>query len=175
MQLASIDPLTGAANRRQAGDVLSRLLAGGRRRVGVLIIDVDDFKQVNDKHGHRVGDEVLVEIVSRLHHTVRPEDTVARWGGEEFLLLCPDADTPDSVRDIADRIGTAISGRPVATTAGQLAVTVSVGAITSPCTADTIDVLLDAADDALLAAKRGGKNRLALGQIEHMAPTRPDV
>ena len=131
-------------------------MAGGRRRVGVLVIDVDNFKLVNDAHGHRVGDEVLVEVVSRLHHTVRPEDTVARWGGEEFLILCPAADTVESVRDIADRVGAAVSGRPIATTAGSLAITVSVGAITSPCTADTVDVLLDAADDALRAAKRSG-------------------
>lgn len=168
LQLASVDPLTGAANRRHADDVLRRLLAGGRRRVGVLLMDVDEFKQVNDAHGHRVGDEVLVEVVSRLHQTVRPEDTVARWGGEEFLVLCPAADTEESVRDIGERIRAVVGARPMATTAGPVALTVSIGAITSPCTADTVDVLLDAADEALRAAKRGGKNRLAIGQVRHL-------
>jgi diguanylate cyclase (GGDEF)-like protein len=171
LQLASTDPLTGAANRRHAGDVLGRLLAGGGRRVGALLMDIDDFKHVNDAHGHRVGDEVLVEVVSRLHHTVRPEDTVARWGGEEFLVLCPAAQTEESVREIAERIRAAVAARPIATTAGPVALTVSVGAITSPCTADTVDVLLEAADDALLAAKRAGKNRLAVGQVRHLALT----
>jgi diguanylate cyclase (GGDEF)-like protein len=165
MRLAGTDPLTGAANRRHADGVLRQLLAGGRHNVGVLITDVDDFKRVNDEHGHRAGDEVLVEVVARLEHAVRAEDTVARWGGEEFLVISSTALTFDDLRALGERMRTAVSARPVATSAGDVAVTLSVGAVTNCCTTPyTVDALLDAADEALLTAKRSGKNRVELAR-----------
>jgi diguanylate cyclase (GGDEF)-like protein len=164
MRLAATDPLTGAANRRHADEVLRQLLDGGRHNVAVLIADVDNFKQVNDQLGHRAGDEVLVEVVARLQRTVRAEDTVARWGGEEFLVIST-ALTFDDVRDVGERMRAAISARPVATSAGDVPVTLSVGAATNCCTTPyTVDALLDAADEALLSAKRSGKNRLTLAR-----------
>ena len=108
LELAKTDPLTGAANRRHVDDVLSVVLATEGQAVGVLLLDIDDFKVVNDRHGHRVGDEVLVEIVARLERAVRPEDVVARWGGEEFLLVCRSHEQ-ESIRAVAERIRTAVS------------------------------------------------------------------
>ena len=98
LELAKTDPLTGAANRRHVDDVLSVVLATEGEAVGVLLLDIDDFKVVNDRHGHRVGDEVLIEIVARLERAARPEDVVARWGGEEFLLVCRSHDEESTAR-----------------------------------------------------------------------------
>jgi diguanylate cyclase (GGDEF)-like protein len=166
-QLAMTDALTGAANRRHVDRVLNERLQADAEPVGVLLLDIDDFKDVNDRHGHRVGDEVLVEVVARLRAGVRPDDVVARWGGEEFLLLC-NLRRREGVRAIAERIRTGVGARPIATTAGGLPVTVSVGTVASGGAAQTTDALLDAADAALLAAKRAGKNRTVVAR-----PPRP--
>ncbi|MDX6630577.1 MAG: two-component system, cell cycle response regulator [Gaiellales bacterium] len=163
VELAKTDPLTGAANRRHVDEVLSELLAGGESSVGVLLLDIDDFKNDNDQFGHRVGDEVLIEIVERLERAVRPEDVVARWGGEEFLLVCQ-AEQGESVRTVAERVLAAISEQLFRTTVGELAITVSVGAVASHGLAHSPDALVDAADAALLAAKRAGKNRIVVAR-----------
>ena len=87
LELARTDALTGPPT----GGTWTRRwrhALGERAAIGVLLLDIDDFKDINDRYGHRVGDEVLIELVSRLRNAVRPEDVVARWGGEEFLLLC---------------------------------------------------------------------------------------
>jgi diguanylate cyclase (GGDEF)-like protein len=158
VELAKTDPLTGAANRRHVDEVLSAMLASGVASVSVLLLDIDDFKDVNDEHGHRVGDEVLVEIVARLERTVRPGDVVARWGGEEFLLVCQD-EQQEGMRAIGERIRIAVADRPFRTTVGELSITISVGAVASEGLVNSPDPLVDAADGALLAAKRAGKNR----------------
>jgi diguanylate cyclase (GGDEF)-like protein len=163
VELAKTDPLTGAANRRHVDEVLSEMLAGGGSTVGVLLLDVDDFKNVNDQFGHRVGDEVLIEIVARLERSVRPEDVVARWGGEEFLLVCQ-AEQHERVHTMAERVRTVMAEQPFRTTVGELTITVSVGAVASYGLAQTPDPLIDAADAALLAAKRAGKNRTVVAR-----------
>jgi diguanylate cyclase (GGDEF)-like protein len=169
IHLAMTDALTGAANRRHVDRVLTDLLRTSGPAIGVLLLDIDDFKDINDRHGHRVGDEVLIEVVGRLRSAVRPDDIVARWGGEEFLLLCR-AEQSESVRAIAERIRTSVGERPIPTTAGELAATVSVGAVTSRGIVQAADGLIDAADAALLAAKRAGKNRTVVAR-----PPGPDV
>jgi diguanylate cyclase (GGDEF)-like protein len=161
VELAKTDPLTGAANRRHVDEVLNEKLASRVPSVGVLLLDIDDFKDINDAHGHRVGDEVLIEIVARLERAVRPEDVVARWGGEEFLLVCQ-AEPYESVRAVAERVHAVVSEQPFRTTVGELPVTVSVGAVSSHDFAHSPDVLVDAADGALLTAKRDGKNRIVI-------------
>jgi len=163
VQLAMTDTLTGAANRRHVDRVLTDLLLTTGPPVGVLLLDIDDFKEINDRHGHRVGDEVLVEVVRRLRSAVRPDDVVARWGGEEFLLLCR-AERRESVRAIAERIRTGVGERPIATAAGDVPITVSVGAVTSRGVVQAADPLIDAADAALLAAKRAGKDRTVVAR-----------
>ncbi len=161
VELAKTDPLTGAANRRHVDEILSGLLASGGPSVGVLLLDVDDFKAVNDTYGHRVGDEVLIEIVARLERAMRPEDVVARWGGEEFLLVCR-AHEHEGTYAVAERIRTLVSATPFRTTVGEIPITVSVGAVTSDGLAQSPDPLVDAADAALLEAKRAGKNRTVI-------------
>jgi diguanylate cyclase (GGDEF)-like protein len=168
LELARTDPLTGAANRRHVDEALSSLLATEEQVVAVLLLDIDDFKVVNDRHGHRVGDEVLVEIVTRLERAVRPEDVVARWGGEEFLLVCRSREQ-ESIRAVAERIRAAVSARPFRTTVGELPITVSIGAIASHGFAQSPDPLIDAADAALLEAKRSGKNRTVIGRTPRSA------
>jgi diguanylate cyclase (GGDEF)-like protein len=163
IELAMTDALTGAANRRHVDRVLTELLRTSGPPIGVLLLDIDDFKDINDHHGHRVGDEVLIEIVRRLRRAVRPDDVVARWGGEEFLLLCR-AERRESVRAIAERIRLSVGDRPIATTAGELPATVSVGAVTSRGIVQAADALIDAADAALLSAKRAGKNRTVVAR-----------
>jgi len=163
LDLAKTDPLTGAANRRHVDDVLSGVLATESESVGVLLLDIDDFKLVNDRHGHRVGDEVLVEIVARLERAVRPQDVVARWGGEEFLLVCRSHEE-ESIREVEERIRSAVAERPFRTTVGELPITISIGAVASHGLAQSPDPLIDAADAALLEAKRAGKNRTVLGR-----------
>jgi diguanylate cyclase (GGDEF)-like protein len=161
MELAKTDPLTGAANRRHVDAVLSGMLGLEGPPVGVMLLDIDDFKRVNDLYGHRVGDEVLIEIVARLERSMRREDVVARWGGEEFLLVCR-AETGEGMRAIAEHIRAVVGDTPFRTTIGEIPITVSVGAATSDGREHSPDPLVDAADGALLAAKRAGKNRIVI-------------
>jgi len=163
VELAKTDPLTGAANRRHVDEVLNGLLVSGGPSVGVLLLDIDDFKDVNDTYGHRVGDEVLIEIVARLERAMRPEDVVARWGGEEFLLVCR-AEERESMHAVAERIRALVAEAPFRTTVGEIQITVSVGAVASDGLAQSPDPLVDAADAALLAAKRAGKNRIVIAR-----------
>ena len=164
VELAKTDPLTGAANRRHVDAVLDEMLASSGSSVGVLLLDIDDFKVVNDKHGHRVGDEVLIEIVGRLERAMRSDDVVARWGGEEFLLLCR-TDERESLRAVAERIRAVVSEAPFRTTIGEISITVSVGAVASDGLAESPDRLVDAADGALLEAKRAGKDRTVIARL----------
>jgi diguanylate cyclase (GGDEF)-like protein len=162
LELARTDALTGAANRRRVDEALQDMLGSTGFAVGLLLLDIDDFKDINDAHGHRVGDEVLIELVARLRGTVRPEDVVARWGGEEFLMVWR-AEKHESVRALAERVRTTVGDRAFRTTVGELAITVSIGAVTGRG-ATPADVLVDAADTALLAAKRAGKNRTVVAR-----------
>ena len=163
LELARTDALTGAGNRRHVDKMLREKLATNAFPIGLLLLDIDDFKDVNDMHGHRVGDEVLIELVARLRGAVRPEDVVARWGGEEFLILCR-AEERESVRTIAERVRASVGDQPFRTTVGDLAITVSLGAVTGRGSAHAPDLLVDAADAALLAAKRAGKNRTVVAR-----------
>ena len=163
LELARTDALTGAANRRHVDEALRDMLSASGPVIGVLLLDIDDFKDINDRYGHRVGDEVLIELVSRLRNAVRPEDVVARWGGEEFLLLCR-TEEHQRVRVLAERIRTTVGATAFQTTVGDLPITVSVGAVTSLGFGPAADALVDAADAALLAAKRAGKNRTVVAR-----------
>ena len=158
VELSRTDALTGAANRRYVDEVLGDKLARGGATFGVLLLDIDDFKLVNDRHGHRVGDDVLIELVHAAPGRRAPARHRRALGGEEFLLLCRTGKR-ERLRAIAERIRTAVCDRPFATSVGELSVTVSIGAVSSGGVAQSADALVDAADAALSAAKLSGKNR----------------
>jgi diguanylate cyclase (GGDEF)-like protein len=151
---ASVDPLTGVYNRAGLADAFVALSSEDPTRVGAVFIDLDDFKLVNDAHGHSVGDEVLVEVAARLQDVVRTGDVVARVGGDEFVLVCTGADRA-AMRSMADRVEQAFAV-DVHTDAGWLSVKASVGtsSLTDP---DDLATLLRSADDEQYRAKRMAK------------------
>jgi diguanylate cyclase (GGDEF)-like protein len=155
------DPLTGAANRRQCQVLMERHAGrnGSALPLGVMLIDVDFFKQVNDTWGHAAGDRVLVEIASRLQALVRQQDTVVRWGGEEFAVLLPGTDA-DGVLAFATRALTAIGAVPVDIDGSRIDVTVSIGAAPFPLQPGVDwQHAMHIADLALYMSKSSGRNR----------------
>jgi diguanylate cyclase (GGDEF)-like protein/PAS domain S-box-containing protein len=149
------DPLTGLANRTLLHDRLEHALARSERDgslTGVLFLDLDGFKQVNDAHGHAAGDEVLVELSRNLRHAVRPGDTVARLGGDEFVVVCEDVDENVLVV-VADRLKSATEAPLLAGGTGHT-LSASIGVALGH---DTADALLSDADAALYRAKAGGR------------------
>ncbi|MDP1876364.1 MAG: diguanylate cyclase [Actinomycetota bacterium] len=154
------DPLTGLANRILLMDRLEAALVALERHpaeVALFFVDVDHFKAVNDRHGHEVGDRVLIEVARRLELTARAEDTVARHGGDEYVVLCSPM-TVAEARQLADRI-VASMAEPVRVGAEAIAVTVSVGAMATADPKVTADALLSGADAAMYRAKIAGRNR----------------
>lgn len=150
------DPLTGLADR---GFILGRLNAIFQsdrqedQRCAVLFIDVDGFKQVNDVYGHLVGDRVLGEVARRLAESVRDRDLVARFGGDEFLVLLERIGDCDDFAPLVRRIQAAFA-RPVELPQGEVILSVSVGAARAGHDVDTPEALIDRADRAMYAAKR---------------------
>jgi diguanylate cyclase (GGDEF)-like protein/PAS domain S-box-containing protein len=160
--LAFHDPLTGLANRALFFDRLERALTRRARtgeQLAVLVLDLDDFKNVNDTSGHEAGDELLVEAAHRLAEVVRDADTAARIGGDEFAVIIEEWGTGEAPAEIAERFRAALAGP---STHSHRSHTVSVGiAIAEPWTTDA-RVLIAAADAAMYAAKSQGKNRIAV-------------
>ncbi|WP_374567709.1 GGDEF domain-containing protein [Ideonella sp.] len=157
-QVASTDPLTGLLNRRAIADHLAAnhaLVRRGVHPMSVILIDVDHFKQINDRAGHAAGDEVLVTLSSLLGAQLRGSDRLARWGGEEFLLLVP-ATGLHAAHELAERIRQAAAAAPWR---HGLAVTLSLGV--AECRPDdSVDSLIGRADRALYAAKAAGRDRV---------------
>jgi len=154
------DALTGLPNRVLLQDRIAQQLASTRRTAliaGVLFVDLDDFKVVNDTLGHSVGDELLVEAAGRLHQLVRGSDTAARLGGDEFALLIANAKDTAAVEAAAERVVNAFA-EPFALATGLVTSTVTVGVATTLDSVDT-DELLRHADLALYAAKSAGKRQ----------------
>jgi diguanylate cyclase (GGDEF)-like protein len=155
------DPLTGIYNRRVLQDALTRELLRARREDGELaltMLDIDDFKSINDVHGHDAGDEVLRRVAACGREVVRPGDTFARVGGEEFALLTPGAGAQEALL-VAERLRAAVAALDVLPDRG---VTVSAGLAAWPADAVDGDELRRAADEALYRAKAAGKNRCEL-------------
>ena len=165
---ALVDGLTGLANRRQADATLATELARAERLggpVGLILADVDDFKLVNDQHGHPTGDIVLRDLAHALLETIREIDTAARWGGEEFAVILPGTDLVGAAQ-VAERVRLSLTQRGMSSSDGvPLRVTASFGvAASSPAT--TMSQLIEAADEALYRAKRAGKDRVYAGTEE---------
>ena len=154
-ELARRDSLTGLLGHRVFQEQLEQRLSL-RTPFSVVLIDIDDFKQINDLHGHNVGDDALRQVADALRESLRDGDTVFRIGGEEFCAVLPGLEDVDAY-SVAERLRDAVRK-----TVSVLPVTVSLGISTFPAHADERDALLAQADAALYASKRGGKNRTTI-------------
>lgn len=164
-QSAATDALTELPNRRAADALLAVEHARARRGgscYAVIMADLDRFKRVNDTYGHEVGDEVLVALAGRLRGGVRRGDHVARWGGEEFLVLLPEVDARGAL-DVAQKLCASVAEAPFPTGAGMLAITISLGVAVHDDDADAAAVV-QRADAALYRAKQQGRNRAVLAE-----------
>jgi len=165
-QLATTDALTGLANRRHFFTTALRGLALAHRQhspLAAAMLDIDHFKQVNDVHGHHVGDQVIRAVARRLAHGARTTDILGRYGGEEFALILPDTGT-DGAAILAERLRAAVADRPIDTDAGPLTVTVSIGVAQQTAEHTDVETLLSVADAALYRAKRAGRNQVVAAE-----------
>jgi diguanylate cyclase (GGDEF)-like protein/PAS domain S-box-containing protein len=161
LRLAHHDPLTGLPNRILFYDRLERAMAMVRRRgqlLALLFIDLDRFKPINDNLGHHVGDEVLKEVGVRLQRTVRETDTVARIGGDEFVIVLQDVGGDEAIVRVTDNTLAALS-KPIAVDGYSFDLSASIGIALYPRDADNADALLQRADRAMYQAKQEGGNR----------------
>lgn len=166
--IANRDPLTGVANRRRFDEVLQRELvqrraSGGRRKIdqsplALLVIDLDDFKGINDNHGHPVGDAVLCRVAERIQSILRSTDTLARIGGDEFAVIAPGAHG-DGARLMAEAIRDAVNTQY--SDSGTPASSASIGWAVFPDDGEDFETLIRAADERMLSRKRGNQ-RLAV-------------
>ena len=162
---ADHDDLTGALARsafdRLAASARERALAEGCA-MGILFIDIDRFKQVNDQFGHARGDDALRRVVERIRECLRDADRLGRYGGEEFVVLLKDV-TPETSREVAERIRSAIENEHAPLAEGLPPITVSIGGgILDLNRNETLRALVDRADDALRWCKQNGRNRIRL-------------
>ncbi|WP_041958624.1 sensor domain-containing diguanylate cyclase [Sulfurospirillum arsenophilum] len=163
VQMASEDSLTRLANRRKFNDDFEKLYKRykkGVNRLTLLLIDIDDFKSVNDTYGHLIGDEALVRVADILRVELRASDMVARWGGEEFALLLVDV-TPQNATEIAQKICHAIKEDTVLNELLQRPLTVSIG-LGEMSSLESQDGLVHKVDNALYEAKKAGKNQVVV-------------
>ncbi len=157
---ATTDPLTGLPNHRALLAILTKELERAQRyqhACTLLFLDLDHFKALNDGYGHTAGDEVLLAFGQRLRQSVRESDTVGRWGGEEFIAILPET-TMKEAQAITTRICEAVSQQPFAI-GGGIQLTCSLGIASYPCHAPELNALINAADQAMYAAKRLGRNQ----------------
>jgi two-component system, cell cycle response regulator len=157
-QLVYEDPLTGLLNRRAILTQLDALVSGARRHgrdLSVLMLDIDNFKAINDTYGHRLGDRVLVGVAQRLRARLRAEDWLGRLGGEEFLALLPDTGRSDAER-VGEELRNCVAGAAIDTAEDTVPITVSIGWATR--SDEEAEALVHRADDALYVAKSAGRN-----------------
>jgi len=160
-QLSLRDPLTGLANRRFVHENEKHLIAGARRsekQMAVLAVDLDDFKAVNDRFGHAAGDEVIVTSAERMKQLLRESDVIARFGGDEFVIVLGQVDDAAAAREVASRVVDSLCQPIPLAKGGTAQIGASVGIAMCCAGKDTLDDLLKKADAALYAAKREGKN-----------------
>ena len=142
---------------------LSQAMTRGRRNqeehlIAVLFIDLDNFKPINDLHGHLTGDMLLKKVASRLSQSVREVDTVARFGGDEFALVLPNIELPDFAQSVAKKLLEQVK-RSYIINGKQLSVSCSIGISLYPTDGETADQLISSADKAMYSAKSAGGNR----------------
>jgi len=164
-QLIMHDPLTGLPNRALLQDRLAVAVAKGCRAgalLAVLFVDLDHFKSVNDRYGHRVGDDLLAMVALRLRQAVRPGDTLARLGGDEFVIVCEDLTDAAAAEDVARRIAETLAQPFPLPAVGELALGASVGIAFAGDTISLPEVILRDADTAMYQAKAAGGGRYVI-------------
>jgi len=167
--LAETDALTGLANRRPALAQLDELSQPGRRKYCLALLDFDHFKELNDQYGHTCGDEVLSFVGREVTKIVRQADTIARWGGEEFLILLPDTGIDDATR-LMERVRRCVDEARIFCGQHHHHVTVSIGVIEGTGNGQSQEVI-KRADAALYEAKEAGRNRVRSVVASNYAPS----
>ncbi len=169
-ELACHDPLTSLVNRRffaeKARDCVANALRSGFP-LAVIFIDLDDFKAVNDEYGHNIGDQVLIEVAGRLKHRLRQSDVIARFGGDEFVVLLSDKEAAHGATQVADSLIKELS-KPYLLNDLTINIGASIGISFMPCNSEDLNTMLIAADKALYAAKQAGRGRwFKYDEVEH--------
>jgi diguanylate cyclase (GGDEF)-like protein len=170
VETRDIDPLTGLFNRRHFHEFMRGVVAAERRREAtveapqnaLLLLDLDHFKRINDRFGHATGDAVLIEVARRLRESLRDEDRIVRWGGEEFLIYAT-LQPNDRIHDIASRLLGAIGSRRFNAAGHSVPMTTSIGYLAQPLPPDCVELswreAFDLVDMALYLAKSQGRNQ----------------
>jgi len=164
--LALTDPLTGLQNRRslfELGRVEFARAQRMKRPFCCMMLDLDHFKNVNDRYGHMVGDQVLQEFALRCSHSVREVDLVGRYGGEELIILLPETDRKTSMQ-VAERLCSTIAATPIRISGKEISVTVSIGVAAQDSNTTDLETLIARADQAMYIAKHKGRNRVAMSK-----------
>ncbi len=168
---ASHDPLTGLWNRGAILEILQKEMSRSKREgtpVSIVMADIDHFKQVNDQFGHLAGDAVLREVARKFQSSLRPYDSIGRYGGEEFLVVIPGCDCEEAW-GLADRVRGEFSTNSTSTSEGVFAITLSFGVAAADSTQDSsTDEVIRLADEALYRAKEKGRNRVEKGGPRHV-------
>lgn len=166
---ASHDFLTGALSRGAfelgAREALARAAASGRS-AALVMVDVDHFKQINDRHGHAAGDQILQTFAATAHHTLREGDLFGRFGGDEFAILLPETNRSEAM-EVVERLRTSVQEAPTPVEdGGMVSVTLSIGVADTDGGSTALEPLMRAADKALYSAKRGGRNQTSFSALE---------
>ncbi len=167
IRLASLDNLTKLWNRNKIFDVLDTELKRGEREntpTGVVMIDIDHFKRINDRYGHLIGDEVLVQVADRLKNAIRPYDSIGRYGGDEILVVLPNC-ANEEAKNIAKRLYDSVANEKIPTKVGSLKINISIGCASNEKFLQVSKMeLIQASDNALLSAKKKGRDRIILSK-----------
>ncbi|HJR79253.1 MAG TPA: GGDEF domain-containing protein [Anaerolineales bacterium] len=163
LEQANTDSLTRLFNRRKGWEVMEHEIARSNRYgwpLSIIMFDIDHFKTINDTHGHRTGDRVLIAVATVARESIRSIDELIRWGGEEFIVLLPETDL-EAALPVAERLREAIAGIRVKIPNDELSITASIGVTRKDEHSPDLETLLARADQALYIAKFLGRNRVA--------------
>ncbi len=167
IRLASLDNLTRLWNRNKIFEFLESELKRGEREetpTGVVMIDIDHFKRINDRYGHLVGDRILVEVSDRLKMAIRPYDRIGRYGGDEILVVLPKCGNAEA-KKIAKRLYDSVSNQKISIENRSLKINISIGCVSNERSPQATKMqLIQASDKALLSAKKKGRDRIILAR-----------
>ena len=172
--LSETDPLTDTLNRRRFVEIAERELALAQRHrypTTVVLLDFDNFKKVNDRYGHHVGDDVLVGSIEVMKTVVRQSDVLGRFGGEEFILLLPHTSAEGAVA-LVNRLREAVANTAIELPTGRLHVTLSAGCLTCGVSSSSLDAMVQRADELLYQSKANGRDCCTAETITHDLPQR---